>query len=262
MGAPVMPSLGPSPEAGRPTGPNGQLVSTPLPPPAGPPVRQNLQLVNSTKFAINYDLEEVGRSGVSAVGLYWTYDGTVWNYHGDDEDRKSPFEVEVDAEGVFGFKLVARSGAGLGDDPPRPGDQPDVWVEVDITPPAVDLRPPMPGRGAAAGILDLEWQARDKNPAPKPIRILFAEDPTGPWLPIAEEIENSGRYQWEIPNDPKMPYKFFVRLECRDRAGNVGRAETPTPVVVDLNKPKIKILRVEPAVKATTPDLTVDPIAP
>jgi hypothetical protein len=255
-GAPLMPALGPSGDPNRAPSPNGQLVSTPVP----PPVRQNLQLVNSTKFEINYDLEDVGRSGVSAVGLYWTYDGNTWNYHGDDEDRKSPFQVEVDAEGVFGFKLVARSGAGLGDDPPRPGDQPDVWVEVDITPPEVDLRPPLPGRGAAAGILEMQWQARDKNPAPKPIRLLYAEDPSGPWVAMAEGIENSGRYQWEIPGDPKMPYKFFVRLECRDRAGNVGRAETPTPVVVDLAKPKIKILRVEPAVKATTPDISIDPV--
>ncbi|MBY0586784.1 hypothetical protein K2X85_06385 [bacterium] len=257
-GGPIMPPLGPTaePGPGRPTTTQGQLVSQAVPP--SPPVRQNLQLVNSTKFEINYDLEEVGRSGVSVVGLYWTYDGVTWNYHGDDEDQKSPFQVEVDAEGVFGFKLVARSGAGLGDDPPRAGDQPDVWVEVDITPPEVDLRPPQPGRGTSSGILDIEWQSRDKNPAPKPIRLLYAEVSTGPWIPIADGIENSGKFQWEIPNDPKMPYKFFVRLECRDRAGNVGRAETPTPVVVDLMKPKIKILRVEPAVRAATPDLSLD----
>jgi hypothetical protein len=245
-------------DAGRPvnetgSSPPSQLVSMPTP----PPVRTNLQLVNSTRFSINYEVAEIGRSGLGTVALYWTYDGGAWNYHGDDEDRESPFKVEVDGEGTFGFKLVARSNAGLGDDPPRPGDQADIWIEVDITPPELDLKPPVPGRGASSGVLDVQWQAREKNPAAKPISLFYAEDPGGPWKPMAEGIENSGRFSWPIPADPSMPYKFFVRIECRDRAGNVGRAETPTPVVVDLTRPRLKILRVEPATQSN--DLTVLP---
>lgn len=243
---------------GNPAGmPQGHLVSNP----GAPPVRNNLQLVNSTRFGINYEIAEIGRSGLGGISLYWSYDGNTWNYHGDDEDLQSPFAVEVDGEGTFGFKIVARSKAGLGDDPPRAGDQPDVWVEVDITPPEIDLKPPQPGRGASSGVLDIEWQARDKNPAPKPICLYYSEEASGPWKPIAEGIENSGRYQWQIPSDPSMPYKFFVRIECKDRAGNTGRTETPTQVIVDLTRPKIRILRVEPSSKSNS-DISVTPLPP
>lgn len=251
MNPPLVGSLpGPSGPTGNP--PPAQPVSMPVTTPA--PARTNVQLVNSTKFGINYEVAEVGRSGLGAVALYWTYDTNTWNYHGDDEDQESPFPIDVDGEGVFGFKLIARSKAGLGDDPPRAGDQPDVWVEVDITPPEIDLRPPQPGRGASSGILDIQWQARDKNPAPKSVSLYYSEEPSGPFKPIAEGIENTGRYQWQVPSDPDMPYKFFVRMECKDRAGNVGRAETPTPVVVDLVRPRLKIITVEPATKSSELD--------
>jgi hypothetical protein len=123
------------------------------------------------------------------------------------------------------------------------------------------LKPPQPGRGASSGVLDIEWQARDKNPAPKPISLYYSEEASGPWKPIAEGIENSGRYQWQIPSDPSMPYKFFVRIECKDRAGNTGRTETPTQVIVDLTRPKIRILRVEPSSKSNS-DISVTPLPP
>jgi hypothetical protein len=35
-------------------------------------------------------------------------------------------------------------------------------------------------------------------------------------------------------------------LEARDRAGNVGRAVTERPVIVDLARPRIKVLRIAP----------------
>jgi hypothetical protein len=211
------------------------------------------------RFGINYEVDEVGKSGVGSVALYWTYDTAAWNYHGDDEDRQSPYFVEVDGEGVFGFKLIARSGAGLGDDPPRSGDPADLWVEVDITPPRVELAPPQPGRGDAQGLLDIQWVVEEKNPSPKPIRLSYSETAGGPWQPIGEDIENTGRYQWRMPTEDSFPYKFFVRIEVRDRAGNVGRAETAAPVVVDLMKPRVKILRVEPNGKSADNEESVLP---
>jgi hypothetical protein len=241
---PIHPTAPGAPQTGRLVPPG--TSAAPAAPTANLP-RTPAQLVNSLRFEINYEVDEVGKSGVSSVALFWTYDGAVWNYHGDDEDRRSPFLVEVDGEGVFGFKLIARSGAGLGEDPPRPGDPADVWVEVDITPPKIDLPPPQPGRGPSNGLLDIEWRMTEKNPAAKPITLLYSETASGPWIPIAENLENTGRYQWRMPTDESFPYKFFVRIEGRDRAGNVGRAETPTPVVVDLIKPRLRIVRVEPS---------------
>ena len=41
--------------------------------------------------------------------------------------------ADVSADGTYGFRLVATSGAGLSDDPPRPGSPADFRVQVDTT---------------------------------------------------------------------------------------------------------------------------------
>lgn len=204
----------------------------------------NIQLVNSTRFQINYSADEVGKSGLGSIALYYTLDGIHWEFYGEDEDRESPFLVEVNGEGQYGFILVARSGAGVGDDPPAQGDPAQVTIEVDITPPEIRLDPPETGFGASAGILNISWSVQDANLDPRSISLYYAENASGPWQSIAKDLENTGRYQWRFPRD--VPFKFHVRIEAKDRAGNLGRAETVRPVIVDLVKPRLRILKVEP----------------
>jgi hypothetical protein len=155
--------------------------------------------------------------------------------------------VEVDGEGLYGFTLVVRSGVGLGDQPPQVGDPPQVWVEVDLTKPAVRLGPIEVGRGADKGRLTITWTATDKNLGAQPITLSYARQAGGPWEPIASRLENNGRFVWQMPKD--VPYQFFVRAEAADRAGNVGADETPRPVSVDLSLPKGVIVNVEPAAR-------------
>ncbi|MFO0944603.1 MAG: hypothetical protein U1D30_01460 [Planctomycetota bacterium] len=204
----------------------------------------NVQLVNSTRFQINYSADEVGKSGLGSIALWYTLDGIHWEFYGEDEDRESPFLVEVNGEGQYGFILVARSGAGVGDDPPAQGDPAQITIEVDITPPEIRLDPPETGVGATAGILNITWNVQDANLDPRSIGLYYAENASGPWQPIAKDLENTGRYQWRFPRE--VPFKFHVRLEAKDRAGNLGRAETVRPVIVDLIKPRLRILKVEP----------------
>ncbi|QDU61312.1 hypothetical protein Pan216_21670 [Planctomycetes bacterium Pan216] len=211
-------------------------------------------LVNSTRFGINYGVEELGKSGLSSVDLYYLDPRSwQWEYYGEDEDREAPFLVEVDGEGVYGITLVAKNGAGLGQEPPAAGDQPETWIEVDLTPPDVELHPPEPGQGAAEGILSISWSAQDRNLAAKAISLSYSETLAGPWEPIAKELKNTGRYQWRMPDE--VPYRFYVRLEAADRAGNVGRAETDAPVIVDLKRPRLKIMGVEPSGEFDQPPL-------
>jgi hypothetical protein len=39
---------------------------------------------------------------------------------------------------------------------------------------------------------------------------------------------------------------MYVRVEAKDLAGNVGIAQTPTPVQVDLARPTVQIVDVAP----------------
>jgi hypothetical protein len=215
----------------------------------GAPVDPDRRLVNSKRISLNYELKEVGPSGVSTIELWYTQDGRAWSRYplprSGDEVQRPPLVFEVNQEGVYGFTLVAKSGVGLGERPPQVGDRPQVWVEVDLTRPLVSLQNVLVGQGPDKGKLTVHWTARDKNLGRDPIAISYAEQAGGPWTPIVEHIQNTGRYVWSMPE--RVPYQFLVRVEAADLAGNVGEAVTPTMVKVDLAQPKVRILQVEPA---------------
>jgi hypothetical protein len=153
--------------------------------------------------------------------------------------------VAVTEEGRHGFTLVVRSGAGVGRRPPQAGDPPQVWVEVDETPPWVELYAPEVGRDLRGAKLTLRWKATDQNLAARPIGLEYAERAEGPWIRIAAGLENTGRYVWRLP--PDAPARLWLRIRAADRAGNVGVAQTHRPVVVDPAQPEAIILGAEPA---------------
>ena len=76
-----------------------------------------------------------------------------------------------------------------------------------------------------------------------PITISYAEKADGPWQPIKANLENIGRYVWPMPDG--LPFQFYVKVECTDRAGNVGSAITQETVKVDLVVPKISISAID-----------------
>jgi hypothetical protein len=219
-------------------------AATPDPGAGGAAVR----VVNSKRISINYELKEVGKSGVAVVELWYTRsDGRNWQKYDERVNPQSPYVyvVEVNDEGLYGFTLVARNRAGFGEQPPKVGDSPQVWVEVDLTKPVVRLQGVEVGRGQEAGNLTITYTAADKNLAPQPVSLSWAEKPEGPWTPIAANEENTGRYVWRMPET--VPYQFLVRVEAVDRAGNVGGDETHKPVIVDLSQPKVQVIGIAPA---------------
>jgi hypothetical protein len=202
------------------------------------------RIVNSRSFEIDYEVADVGPSGLSAVEFYITTDdGTRWWRYGNDEDRQSPFPVTVPREGVYGFAMRARSGVGLADDPPQPGERPSIVINVDRTAPQVTLLPVQQGTGRASNRVLIRWSVDDANPAEKPVALSYAEDPNGPWEPISGWTEDAGEYSWTV--GPGVPARFHIRLTARDAAGNVTRAETDRPVIVDLMRPSARIVDVQ-----------------
>jgi hypothetical protein len=200
--------------------------------------------VNSTSFNVGYEFDGVGPSGVSQVDLFITENGgRKWYYYGADEDRRSPFEVTVPADGEYGFALRVRSGVGLAADPPQPGDGPEMVVLIDRTPPQVKLFPIRQGQGPAQQQVAIEWQVQDEQLAARPVALSWSGQPNGPWEPITGWQENTGRFTWTIGRH--LPQKVYVRLEARDAAGNVARTDVDQPLVVDLSHPTARILDVE-----------------
>lgn len=195
------------------------------------------QIVNSPHLQIHYEINDVGPSGVGTVELWFTTDdGKSWRKYGTDADQQSPFPVEVKGEGVYGFSMVVRSGVGLGHEPPAPGDKPDMQVVYDATPPMARLLKPKIGRGKDADRVVLQWIAHDPNLTAKPVSLYYAEKPDGPWLPIASSLDKQGSHTWQV--DPNSAALLHVRLDARDRAGNVRSVETSEPIVVDRSRPR------------------------
>ena len=160
----------------------------------------------------------------------------LWRSFGVDEKKHSPMLVSVDREGLFGFRVVASSGAGVTGRPPQSGDHPEVWIGVDLTRPVGHITPAAPGSGPERDKLVITWEASDQMLlAARPITLALAENRNGPWHMIATDLENTGRFAWAT--DSRLPLRAFLQLRIRDEAGNVGQYETSEPVSLDHSNP-------------------------
>jgi hypothetical protein len=209
------------------------------------PAGERPQMTNSRRFRLDYDVDSVGPSGVAEVQLWASDDGgQTWKLWGTDDDRTSPFDVEVNQEGVFGFRVVIVSQNGLAGRPPRAGDPADLWVGIDTHKPVVELTSAVYGEGHQVGRLIINWQADDAALDDRPITLQFSESPDGPWTMIASSLPNTGQYAW--PADPQLPTEVYLRIEARDQAGNVGMQQLSDPIRVDGLVPKARIRGVLP----------------
>lgn len=193
------------------------------------------RMVNSRNFELDYEIDAVGPSGVGKVELWGTRDGgRTWSDYATDADKQSPIGVQVDGEGLYGFRILVQTGSGYGGRPPAEGDVPDVWVGVDLTKPACAIT----GTEVSPDATELlvRWEAADDVLEARPITLLFSASPGGPWTPIASGLENTGSYRWQL--DARVPERVVVRLEARDEAGNVGVFTTADSVALDRYRPK------------------------
>lgn len=264
------------PDSGGPTNPikplvqgsGGQLLASSAGPQRNPadadlppsrPARSAMakaQLVNSRRVTLDYEAR-LGPSGLGSVELYLTRDeGQHWEKLNLDPSSVAPvagdavngggpvrrsLTVDLPGEGRFGFYLVVKSGAGLGKPAPRDGDSPQMMVEVDETPPEANLFAPEPDPKQHDALI-LRWSASDHNLAANPISLEWAERPTGPWHKIGgDSLPNTpSQYTWRLTSD--VPAKVYLRLLVKDLAGNVAKAETAQPILVDLYEPEAQFI--------------------
>lgn len=203
------------------------------------------QPINSRRFQLNYSVDAIDPSGVQRVDLWMTRDlGRTWTNWGTDPDAVSPFPVEVDEQGVYGFRVVIQSRDGLTGRPPRRGDRPDMLVQVDTQAPRVHIASVPYGRGQEAGRLIINWQASDPLLVLRPITLAYSTSPSGPWSVIERGLRNNGRYAWKV--GAEVPERIFLRIEAIDRAGNIGVYQLPNPIDISGLVPRAHIQSVQP----------------
>jgi hypothetical protein len=215
-----------------------------------------ITITNKKTVKVDFEVSKFGPSGLGGVDVYLTADdGRTWEKVTEDvkvvlpkpgEGEKRPSQgsvlVPLPREGItYGISLVVKSRAGLSKAPPKPGDEPQMRVELDTTPPDAELYAPVADPNKRDALI-LRWKATDKNLANNPITLEWAPQKIGPWSVIgAAELPNTGQYSWQVPNE--VPPTVYLRLTVRDAAGNTGVAQTPEPVLVDLAVPEVTIVR-------------------
>jgi hypothetical protein len=211
----------------------------------GNTARAQTLLVGNPRFPLQYQVDDSGPAGVAKVQLWVTHDaGRTWYPQPEDSDRQSPYPVDVGGEGTFGLWLSVQGTSGLGDPPPSQGSSPQIWVEVDSTPPVVQIDAPRVGTGNSAGKIQITWRASDPHLGPRPIHLSFrADEGQAEWVRIAGPLENTGQYIWSVP--PGVPPRFRVRIEVDDTLGHRGAAES-APILVDRARPKGRIIGLDP----------------
>jgi hypothetical protein len=257
------------------TDPGRAVASTDVPNPVvPPPAPGNVaspmahaaaphKITNRLEVTVKYELAQVGPSGVGSVDIYMTKDhGATWIKDGDDPTIKAAVPAGPGEQtrtlklppqdGVYGYTLVAKSRAGRGKLPPRPGDQPELIVELDRTAPKAVLYAPLPDP-AQRDALILTWKAEDKNLAAQPITIEYKDASNGEWKTIGTKLPNTvahaaqvppgvtGSYSWQVPPGTVSAY---LRLRVHDTAGNEAQAATAEPLLVDMSEPVAHKLRV------------------
>jgi hypothetical protein len=216
------------------------------------------RMVNTKKFSLNFEVKDVGATGVSGVDLWCTQDLRAWKKCDSVQQLANALVVEVKDEGTYGFTLVARNGNGLGKAPPQAGDLPQVWVSVDTTPPVVTLCGVERSLTSKTPSLIVRWTAKDKNFGPRPVTLSFASSADGPWTLLAGNVENTGRYEWPLTST--LPATMYVRVQAMDLNGNVGAALTESPICLEGSTAKAEAA--PEAARPSTTILNVEPSQP
>jgi hypothetical protein len=211
----------------------------------GLPPGERPYMVNSRRFALDYEIESAGAAGIAKIEIWGTRDaGRTWQSYGLQAAAHGPIKVKVDAEGLYGFRIVVVDGKGQTARPPHSGDLPELWVGVDLTKPLARITTSELGTGEHASELLIHYEASDAMLAARPVTLSFTDHAGGPYSTIAAGLENTGSYTWRF--DSRVPERVFLRLEVRDEAGNVGVFETPAPISLDPDRPKGHIRTVHP----------------
>jgi type II secretory pathway component GspD/PulD (secretin) len=220
-----------------------QPVAATIPPEPARVKEPAVMHVNSRSFTLAYDVDNVGPSKLAGVTLWYTRDGKSWECYPEQVKPAPALPVRVDQDGRYGFTLVPKSGAGLSAAAPCPGDEPQVWVEVDTRKPSVELYSPEVHETSGGIAVTLRWCAEDAHLDARCVALYYAESAAGPWAMLARGLEAKGSHECAAAY---LPGKCYLRVEATDRAGNVAAATTAEPVVIDCKVPTIRAIKVGP----------------
>lgn len=175
---------------------------------------------------------------------YQSFDGAkwgAWQKHGQVFTKDAQV-VWAPPEGHWQVYVRRILSSGLaGTDPSKEPEKvkPQAEFIIDRTAPVAAVTFP----GAKAKLrggdkYTVTWTATDAYLRNTPIAIRWSRDGSGTFETVAENLPNSGSFEWTVPRD--MTQTGVLKVEALDKAGNLGSAES-TAIIVDSIKPKGKV---------------------
>jgi hypothetical protein len=200
------------------------------------PVQSSIPLQRSLKVKLDTTLSN-GNSMTPTRFEYWCMrdHSRTWERLGDNGGKVGVVELTLPGDGVYG--LLARTTGGPA---PTANEQPDDWIEVDTTTPKLNVSQPTLNRSDSGTTMTIAWSASDKNLGSEPINIYYSTSLNGPWVAIINNYRNDGVYTWSVPAN--VGPSVHIRVQAVDKAGNMGEGLTRDPVVLEVPKPRLRIV--------------------
>lgn len=195
---------------------------------------QDALVMRSRSVSVDYVVNPEARP-ISEVTVWSTEDrGASWKVLARDVDLRSPAEVELPGDGLFGLFVVVGNATGFSSQPPTGGTQPQQWIFVDATPPVVQLHALTQTDSGVGPVVQVRWTAMDSYLPTRPIDIQYRSDGQSEWQHAAPDpLPNTGRFDWQVPSTAA---KLTVRLVVHDRGGNRTTTE-PQTLTIDREQP-------------------------
>ena len=169
-----------------------------------------------TRFWIPFEPEGAVHR-LRQVELYFSRDqGRHWQHVQTAAPNQRGFQFLAERDGTYWFTVRTVDIDNRAHPPTIDGATPGLVVAVDTQPPAVRLTPLTPQDGWG-----VEWDIRDENLDLRSFRMEWRAPGGSIWQPLQVEPSPMGRQTW-----PRTTASIDeVRLQVRDKAGNVGEAQ-------------------------------------
>jgi hypothetical protein len=167
---------------------------------------------------------------------YSAYDGKnwgEWQKHGIAFAKEQPISW-APSEGHWKVYFRKTLVAGNAQDVPVAGQKGNAEFIIDRTAPTASIEFPTSKTKLRGGFkYTIKWTATDKYLKNAPITIRWSRDGKGSWTVIAQDIPNTGSYEWTTPGD--MTIAGQLQILAADKAGNVGSVESTTLLIDSVN---------------------------
>ena len=185
---------------------------------AAAPTGDRIYYTNQRTFLIPFT-PEPGSTGIQQVLLHVsTDDGRTYKLHATGGPAEKSFKFSAVADGWYWFAVQTQDTAGRFFPPNINLVPPGLKVYVDTLPPAVYLKQLATTEAAAA----IEWDIREDNPDLFTLRADYRAVGSRDWIPLQIPPRLQGHFPW----NPTVKGPWEVRLQMRDKAGNLGEQTT------------------------------------